>query len=468
MNETPTYVPQTPLVQNLPPQSPPTQRKTTQLPLIVALILLLVVIVGAGLYWHRHQQASSAGSPSPSLTLYYSDGKTVLWQSPNSVASSPAPELVSYVQAQLHTDYGSNFMNKGSWAVTTTLNKSLQAAAEQVIKNQEVTLRGQGVGKAMFIGENVTNGHIESWVGSTINQSNTDDLQQLTNVGSLQLSFTYAAYLANTPGSSVNSTFDDAQMPLPGWPCTNKDFASGQANCLFDEDHLYLGPLSLYQALAKGRNVPAVEATNAIGGSNAPPMTGINKVIATANNVGSDGACYQPGSASFTKQTQTQCYDSAAIGDGLLATPQHTLQAYATLANGGNKLPQTVILKTTLNGKTVYAWAQQEATSVLSSKIAMDLEGVLSDANSCWLQTNKAMFTTKGGTKTAIAYGGSNSTATGDVQFTSTFAAIFWVEGQKLVNPSGASDGEALQGTLSSSMQTITTPITYDWFNAAE
>ncbi|HEV2403497.1 MAG TPA: hypothetical protein VGS08_04820 [Candidatus Saccharimonadales bacterium] len=366
-------------------------------------------------------------------------------------------------------EYGSSFPDKGSWSVTTTLNKSLQLAAEQAVQNQKSALSSQGVGDAIFIGENVTNGQLESWAESSINQNDTNSLQQLTNVGSLQLPFTYAAYLANTSGSSTNSTFDDAQMPLPGWPCTNKDFSTGQANCLFDEDHLYLGPLTLYQALAKGRNVPAVEAANAIGGDNVSLFTGINKVVATTQEMGSDGACYQAGTTNFTKRAQTQCYDSAVTGDGFLATHQHTLQAYATLANSGNKLPQSAILRTVINGKTIYTWSQPKTTSVLSSSIARTLSGVLSDANLSWLQSDKGVFTLRNGTKTAIEYGGSNTFATGDIQFTSKYAAGFWVEGQKQISPAGAAyDGPVLQGSLTGTTDGLAIPVTYNWLNTAE
>ncbi|HUB93291.1 MAG TPA: hypothetical protein VMB52_02200, partial [Verrucomicrobiae bacterium] len=229
--------------------------------------------------------------------------------------------------------------------------------------------------------------------------------------------------------------------------------------------YTYMGPMTAYQALAEGKLVPAVEAAFSIVGtptSNTADMsstaTNVNKILSLTNATGSDASCYQPGSV-ITKETQsdkTQCYGGATIGQGLYATPQHTLQAYATLADSGKKIPQTVLLKVALDGITKYTWTQPKTEQVIGSAVAQGIVGALSDSNATWLQADKSMFTASTGTHTAISYGmNTGFGSASNIQFTSKYVAGFWVYGQ--MPASSSQTGQ---------MDTLLIPVTYSWLNA--
>jgi len=471
------------------PAKPQKPKRARMVVLFVAIILLWAA---AGcLYWQKHNHSSQVSS-RPSLTIYYNDGKSVLWKTGDSTTNNNAPAFVSYVRAQLRSMYGNKYTNQGQWAVTTTLNKTLQGVAKDEVQEHKATLTSNGANDSSFIAENVTNGQVVSWVGGITSLRGAYDgligtgLSGISTselpiyVGSLQLPFTYASYLENTSGS-VNTILDDAQGPLPGWPCTDKSVPSSSSetgNCLWDEDHEYLGPMTLSQALSEGRNVPAVEAANDIDDANATNMVdynpnvslSINKIIATSNAMGSDGACYQPSTTilTFTKQEQTQCGLAAAIGDAFFATPTSLLEAYATLANSGGRLPQAVILKTSLNGKTDYEWRQTKTVQAIHKDTALALTNALSDTNTSSLQADKSMFITRDGTQTAISYGGNSNFTTGDVQYSSKYAAELWVEGQQYVNQPDVADGGYYANTLNSSIGDVMMPVTYGWMNTVE
>ncbi|HUB93778.1 MAG TPA: hypothetical protein VMB52_04705, partial [Verrucomicrobiae bacterium] len=228
MNEQPPQFPSPyPQPQFQPPPPAVTPRKPqnpfTRIPVLIVLIIIALAVLGA-VVWFTHEQSrttvSNNSSQTPSLTLYYSDGKTVLWHSGTSTTNNAAPAFVVYIQAQLRARYGNNYLTKGNWAVTTTLNNSLQATAIKQVQTQQIALKQQKVNDAAFVAENITNGQMVSWVGNIDNQGTQDNTQTLTTVGSLQLPFTYATYLTDTP-NTLDTTLDDAQMPLPGWPCTD-------------------------------------------------------------------------------------------------------------------------------------------------------------------------------------------------------------------------------------------------------
>ena len=106
-----------------------------------------------------------------------------------------------------------------------------------------------------------------------------------------------------------------------GYPCTNKNNPKSDpnANCLWDYDFRYPGPLTLRYALAGSRNVPAVKAMI---------QAGVTKVISTASAMMDNPYlqsqhqntynCYATGTdlSNATPSDEVPCYPSSAIGDG--------------------------------------------------------------------------------------------------------------------------------------------------------
>src|SRR4030095_477338 len=90
--------------------------------------------------------------------------------------------------------------------------------------------------------------------------------------------YDYAALMEKTDNFGAGSVLYDTQGPIPGYPCTNKNNPKTDrtANCLWDSDFRFPGPLTIRYALGGSRNVPAVKAMLTVG---------VDKTIATAKKL---------------------------------------------------------------------------------------------------------------------------------------------------------------------------------------
>ena len=409
------------------------------LKLNIFVIAVIICLIG-GLYYHRHRTQPVLLSKQ-SITLYYNDGKTVLWQSTAANKTTP-PAFAAYVESRLGAMYGSSYEAQGVWRVTTTLDQGLQAAAQKQLQLHANDFTTTSASTTAFAAENVTNGAIVAWISGP-NAGEADNVRRPTDSGTLQLPFTYAAFLEHTP-NATSTVLNDVLGPLPGWPCTNRELPADGGNCLRNYDQQYDGPITLYQALAGQRLVPAAAEANQLG---------VDKTLATATAMGENGKCYLDDGLSYP----TQCYLSATLGDGLFAAPQSMLQAYATLANAGNKLPQITFSHITLNGKVKYSLKPPAPQRAISAATAKAITAILSDANANHPLAADGLFAARTGTKLAVVAGRTNyGEAASAVQFSDKYAAGFWAT-------TGAID-RPFDGTPES----ITLPIVYNWMNAAE
>lgn len=387
-------------------------------------------------------------APAQTLTLYYRDGKTVLWQTQRSGIQSA---FDVYVQSQLGSMYGSAFQTRGAWRVVTTLDPALQNTAQQQMQARQAALGG--VQSSAFVAEDVTTGQIVSWADGSDTPSATDAVRAKTPVGTLMLPFDYATYLQSNPAQNASTVFADAQQPLPGYPCTYKVLPTAQSsglvpNCLWDRDFQYRGPMTLAQALASQRFVPAVLA---VANADAQSQYGVAAMLGVARAMGNDAHCYADSGLTY----ETNCYTAAVIGDGVFATPQSILQGYATLANAGGALPQSAILSASLNGKTMYTWHQPAARQTIRAGVAQTLIAALSDPAASYLNAYAPSFTTQRGTKTAIVDGTTfQKDLAGAVQFSSKYAAGFWAV--------------RAPGQQNAPLESVVVPIAAAWFNAAQ
>lgn len=361
------------------PEHVPPIRAWYKRPVILSIpLVVLIISLSAGLaIWYK-TDSKTKSSAAQTTTLYYSDGKTLLWQTGQDLG--PNADFISYVQDQLKVKYGSDYQLKGTWKITTSLDKGLQDAALQKIREQKPTRQAHGV----------TNGRVVSWASEK--EPNTPDpVRQKLLVGTLAIPFTYMAYVDKNSASSTSAVFDDSQRPLSGYPCTDR---SREGNCLQNYDRQYLGKLHLGQALGGLRNVAAVSTGMEFGSS---------KIHDLAATMGSDGQCY-----SDAALTQTaNCYSGALFGEGLYVTPQRVVQAYATLANKGSKLPQTVIVQTSLND-AAQEQSSANATRALNQNTAQTITDVLSDPRLSFLSDNYKSVFTSNGKKVAFVGGFTN------------------------------------------------------------
>jgi len=340
------------------------------------LLLVLLVIVGgaAGYYvYHKSQTSHSATAPAKkqSVTLYYDDGKTILWQNTNpsvDKGSDPqkAPYFTNAVRAQLLKNLGATYYQRGEWKIVTNLNAAAQAAAEKQVAANALNVKKQG-GDTQAVVVEKPNGAIVALVGGTdYNDATFGKLNYATDVkmqpGTSILPLVYASLLDQSTNYGAGTKVSDVQKPLPGYyPCTNATSAT-LSNCLMDDDRQYPGDMSLRYALGGLRNVPAIDATSTLG---------VQKVIDRINTMGADYNCYQVGGYLKTKAT---CYQAALLGEGAYLTLADEANAYAVLANGGNGRSSSFVKFVTLNGKE-----QQYYPDVLNQPLRHDTAYIIND-----------------------------------------------------------------------------------------
>jgi len=104
---------------------------------ILGVFVAFSLAVGLGTVLALQVHSKKSSGHHPSLTLYYSDGKTVLWHDANPAVEpttqpSNAPYFVDLVRTELLQTFGDKYYQKGAWNVTTSLDGGLQASAEKL------------------------------------------------------------------------------------------------------------------------------------------------------------------------------------------------------------------------------------------------------------------------------------------------------------------------------------------------
>jgi membrane peptidoglycan carboxypeptidase len=422
-----------------------------------AVVSALVLIGGASAYilLLRGDNSGMLSNKKPSLTMYYNDGRTVLWDSSMAQESdNEASGFVARVKDDLENKYGQARVANGEWRITTTLDVALQQSAkEQIAANQSVYDK-HGITNGALIAEDVTNGNIVSWIGGFKDLDSTPDtVAQPIVVGSLAMPLTYTALLENNTTYGAGSTFIDEMGRLDGYICNKPGVLPEKGgDCLYNYDRRFVGKLTLRQALGSMRSVPAAKAGQTVGAT---------KLVGEFNKLLSDPkdyrhfACYDARSQGYTQANETQCYLSTAQGDGLIAPPYTTIQAYATLANGGKNVPQRSYLSASLDGETVES-SKIKATQVIREDTAYIISDILSDQTNNYLPAVYDHITTVNGSKVSAQNGVTpDGSSASIVEYTSKYVIGFWAF------PKGS--GTKIQGAP----ELATEPTATGWLKAA-
>jgi membrane peptidoglycan carboxypeptidase len=434
--------------------------KKTLLVALVFVILVSAAIVGGRLYKHSRASApSQTASTERSLTLYYRDGKTVLWQSEKGADWTKA--LVTgfggHVIDKLADAYGTSALQKGAWRVITTIDPNLQKEAEKQLAAAKAQFEKQHVDSGAIIAQNTTNGQIVSWVDQS--QPTIDAAQRLmrkTEVGTLALPFTFAAVIEKDATFTANTTVQDTRQPLPGYPCTDFSFPTlptGSGNCLHNFDYKFEGQVTLRRALAAHRRVAALTASLPLLGH-----SGVSDHLqAFTENLTDDGsfACYDEEPLNVNS-APSPCFTAAVMGGGLYAKPKDVVQGYATLANNGKKTGQTGILKIVRNSETVFTWKAQ-AIQAISARSAGIIKDILSDPSATYLPPAYRTMFSANNTPVAVSFGTNEDYTIGStVQFSSKYVVAVW-----------AYDSKDTSGGITGSSELLVSPVASGWMLAA-
>jgi membrane peptidoglycan carboxypeptidase len=273
-----------------------------------------------------------------------------------------AIHFVEYVRSYLEEKYGKDMVENEGLDVITTLNWELQEKAEEIVL--EEALKNEKAWDASNMGLvaiDPTTGQILSIVGSRdysdplidgkfnitlANRQPGSSFKPIVYVTGFQKGYTDATILFDVPTQFASG-------------CRVDDF-SDHNPCYSPKDYdgKFLGPMTVRDALAQSRNVPAVKMLY---------LVGVNNALMTAKSLGID-----------TLLDANQYGLTLVLGGGEVNLLQMT-SAYGVFANDGVRLPATPILKVTDKKGTVLEEYKNIPVPVLDAEAVRTLNSVLSD-----------------------------------------------------------------------------------------
>jgi penicillin-binding protein 1C len=288
-------------------------------------------------------------------------------------SSIRAPHFVMFVKDYLTQKYGEDEVDNGGLKVITTLNYDLQQEAETVVKKFGPSLSSNfNASNTAMVAIDPKTGDILTMVGSRNYFDSSIDGNYNVALAMRQPGSTFKPFVYSTlfkKGYTPETILFDAQTEFSNYctvdgklknptatPSANKACYSPQ-----EYDNIFEGPLTVRQALAQSRNVPAVKALY---------LAGIPQSIQTAEDLG------------ITSLTDPNRYGlTLVLGGGEVSLLDMT-SAYGVFANDGLRNPYRSILEVTDNKGTVL---EQDGTTtptqVLQPEIARQISDILSDTN---------------------------------------------------------------------------------------
>jgi penicillin-binding protein 1C len=356
-------------------------------------------------------QAPSAYSPYGSNNKAYisratdvlrrmrEDGKISVDQEKASVAELPnvqfkpqsaalkAPHFVFYVKDQLVNLLGEAVVEQGGYTVTTTLDSTLQDAAQTAVADEVGKLANVHVTNGAAMVMNPQNGEILAMVGSKDYFASDYDGQvnvvmSLRQPGSSIKPVTYATAFAK--GYSPASMLLDVPTKFPGatadQPYEPKNY-----------DGKFRGPVQLRYALGSSLNIPAVKLLS---------LVGMKDMMQQAYDMGFDSL--QPTAANMSRFGL-----SVTLGGGEVRLFD-LVHAYSAFANGGYRVEPVSILKVEKDGKILYQAQQAQKQQVISPEVAFLINNVLSDNTARLLTFGVNSYLNMNGKPIAVKTGTTN------------------------------------------------------------
>ncbi|HYM51662.1 MAG TPA: transglycosylase domain-containing protein [Candidatus Limnocylindrales bacterium] len=262
-----------------------------------------------------------------------------------------APWFVDYVLQVLTDQYGADVVNGGGLQVTTTLDYGLQQITESAVRTEvnQPGLRARNVNNGAAEVIDPSTGQVLAMVGSA-------DYYNAAIGGQFNV---ITGGLGRQPGSSFK-IYDYATAFSNGYtPATLINDTQGKidGHAFVDWDHRSEGLITLRQALAESRNIPAILLLKQLG---------YTRVFQTARLMGLTSADLRPDRGL-----------AQAIGATEVLPLQH-FNAYAVLASGGIYHAPAVILKVEdSQGRVLEQWKPSPGTRVLSPQVAYMISDIL-------------------------------------------------------------------------------------------
>jgi membrane peptidoglycan carboxypeptidase len=266
--------------------------------------------------------------------------------------TTQAPHFIDFVFEQLEAQYGPSTVAKGGFTVKTTLDLTLQKAAQHAVETGLASMASRGADNADLIVIDPRSGEILAMVGSA--DFFNDSIGGQYNVVTAQ----------RQPGSSFKpyvyeEAFRKHKLTMgSALDDTAKNFAGGQFH---DFDFRDMGKITAHRALLLSRNIPALITMQ---------KAGIDNVIDLAKEMGI--------TSPLKKEITT------AIGSSEVRMIDHAV-GYSVFASGGVKHPAVSIVEIKdRNGSSIDKPKSPEAKRVLSPQEAYLITHILKDYSANW------------------------------------------------------------------------------------
>ncbi len=275
-----------------------------------------------------------------------------------------APHFVFFVKEYLEEKYGgATQVEKMGLKVTTTLDYPTELKAEEIVKKYGTeNEKNFNAKNAALVAIDPKTGQILAMVGSRDyfdmkNEGNFNVALAHRQPGSSFKPFVYAA--AFNQGYTPNTVLFDLPTEFnPSCPPTDSTNKAKECYMPVNYDAKYLGPMSLRNALAQSRNIPAVKLLYLVGVDNALTM---------AKNMG------------ITSLKDKNTYGlTLVLGGGEVSLLEMT-SAYGVFANDGVRVPYTGILKVEDAKGNVLEEYKQTGERILPENTAREISSILSD-----------------------------------------------------------------------------------------
>ncbi len=283
-----------------------------------------------------------------------------------------APHFVFYVKAQLEEEFGIDAVEKGGLKVTTSIDPTLQAIAEEEIKKGvENAAKRYNANNGAMIVINPKNGQILSMVGS-VDYWKTDDPRIDGNVN---ITTSYRQMGSSVkPFVYLNAFSSRGTGPWTVSPDINSiAFGSYKPT---NWDNRYDGLITARKAIVESRNIPAVYTLQ---------MGGIDNYLQLMQKLGVSGMESKAGYGL-----------SLALGSAEMRMTEFT-NAFATLANGGIKHDLVSILKVeNSKGEVLKEFKDDAGQRVIDEKEAYLVNWMICDLQNFNDKPDNRYYTVKG------------------------------------------------------------------------
>lgn len=290
--------------------------------------------------------------------------KVVFLQGPQTGAA--AMHFVLYVRDYLEQKYGSDMLESGGLKIITTLDYNLEVKAEEIVKRYALqNEKNFNASNASLVAVDPKTGQILAMVGSRDYfdkkiDGNFNVAIAHRQPGSSFKPFVYATafekgYTPDTVLFDLRTEFQTTCAP-DGKPLRG----TSAEDCYMPEnfDDKYLGPMSIRNALAQSRNIPAIKTLY---------LAGIQDSINTAKAMG------------IKSLSNADRYGlTLVLGGGEVSLLDMT-SAYSVFANGGVRNPYQSVLKVEdAEGNILEEW-KDHGDQVIPRDIALQISDILSD-----------------------------------------------------------------------------------------